>query len=295
MPVRWISRETVDEKRWEACTRSNPQTDSVCAQTWYLDCCGERWDALVEDDYRAVMPVFHRKKNCINYIYPPFYTGQLGILGQPAADVAEWIAAIPKKFIYKELAFNAANRIPDNLSGRTLLHRTCLLPLNPDYVTLRSGYSQNHLRNLKKAESAGLQIIRETEPEEVIRLFRNHRGQAKNVGYREHDYQRLLQLLHTLQQRNAMETWGVKGPNGELCAAAFFPFVPQRYTFLFSGRSTASEENRAMFLLMDNFIRAHAGSEAMLDFNGSNNPAVARFYLGFGAEPQEFRQLDRWF
>jgi len=295
MPVKWIAREKVDEKRWEACILSNPQTDSVCARTWYLDACGERWDALVEDDYRAAMPVFHRKKYGLHYIYPPYFTGQLGILGKPAANVAEWMEAIPRKFIYKELVFNASNPFSDNISGKKLTHKTCLLSLQSDYVKLRSGYSQNHLRNLKKAEKAGLNITCEADPEEVIRLFRRHRGQAKNVGYRETDYRRLIQLLETLKQHNSLETWGVTNDSGKLFAAAFFPFVPLRYTFLFSGRDTGSEENRAMFFLIDNFVKAHSGSKAILDFNGSNNPAVARFYLGFGAKPQEFQQLNKWF
>jgi hypothetical protein len=38
-----------------------------------------------------------------------------------------------------------------------------------------------------------------------------------------------------------------------------------------------------MFLLIDSFIREHAGQALTLDFEGSNDPNVARFYKSFGA------------
>lgn len=291
MPVKWIARDHIDEAKWTACAASCPQTDSICARPWYLDGCGE-WDALVEDDYRAVLPLFRHKKWGVHYIYPPFFTGQLGILGQPAAGIPAWLQAIPRRFLRSEILLNASNGRPEQWQGKVITHQTFLLDLQTSYDHLRGNYSQNHLRNLKKAEEAGLRIVREVPQEAVIRMFREHRGRERKVGYREKDYQRLSRLLETLDRHHAMESWGVTDAQGILCAAAFFPFLPHRYTFLFSGRNSASGENRAMFFLADRFIRSHAGSAAILDFNGSNNPAVARFYSGFGAKAQPFFQFN---
>ena len=291
MPVNWIARNRIDEAKWNACTASCPQTDSVCARLWYLDGCGEQWDALVEDDYRAVMPLFWRKKFGIRYIYPPFFTGQIGILGNPAVGITEWLDAIPKHFLRREIIFNALNDKPEK--GRIIRHRTCLLPLQPDYGTLRAGYSPNHIRNLKKAEQSGLQISHEADFETVIKWFRQQRAGQRQIGYKERDYQRLIRLLELLQEHQALEIWKVTDAEQNECAAAFFAFSNRRHTFLFSGRTAGSERNRAMFFLMDRFIRSHAGTSALLDFNGSNNPAVARFYTGFGAQFQDFYQINR--
>jgi hypothetical protein len=47
-----------------------------------------------------------------------------------------------------------------------------------------------------------------------------------------------------------------------------------------------------MHALMDNVVVEHAGSGLVLDFAGGNDPQLARFYSGFGAERElYFRAL----
>lgn len=292
MSIQWIGRSEIDAEKWTRCLASCPQTDSVFAQLWYLDACCEHWDALVEDDYRAVWPLCHRRKFGIHYIYPPFFVAQTGILGIPHAGTEEWLQAIPKKFLKTEVIFNACNVLTPDLRQKAFRHRSYLLSCRPSYGELRAKYHQNHRRNLKKAESCGLQITREADAESVIAMFRQNRGKQKNVGFREKDYLRLSRLIGLLRTHEALETWGVTDGTDRLCAAAFFAFRNGRYTFLFSGRDAASDSNRAMFLLVDRFIQAHAGEDMLLDFNGSNNEAVAKFYSGFGAEETHFFQLN---
>ncbi|MBO4281760.1 MAG: GNAT family N-acetyltransferase [Bacteroidales bacterium] len=295
MSIRWVKRNEIDEAKWNACVASRPETASVCAKLWYLDACCEHWDALVEDDYRAVMPLFRRKKFGIPYLYPPFFVAQLGVLGLPLRPMEKWLHAIPGRFLRADLLFNACNDLSFVPERHRITHHTCLLPLNRPYADLRQAYSHNHCRNLKKAESAGLRILRDADTESVIRLFRNTRGRQQNVGYAAGDYRRLENLIRCLRERKALEVWSVETPDGQLCAAAFFPTDGHRHTFLFSGRNAESDTNRAMFFLMDQFIQAHAGENALLDFNGSNNEAVAKFYLGFGAQKQAFAQVRlRW-
>lgn len=295
MSILWIERTNIDSDKWNRCVLSCPQTDTVFAQLWYIDTCCDEWDALVEDDYRAVWPLCHRRKFGISYIFPPFFVAQIGILGNPRSEISEWMDAIPKKFLKIEVLFNARNTLPQSLQQHAFCHRTFLLELSPAYENLRARYHQNQLRNLKKAENSGLQIVRETTTEEVIGMFRQNRGKQKNVGFKTADYQRLTQLISLLDTHQTLENWGAVDAGGNLCAAAFFTRWNKRYTFLFSGRSTVSDSNRAMFFLMDRFIQAHAGENALLDFNGSNNEAVARFYRGFGAEESRFFQVNTSF
>ena len=48
---------------------------------------------------------------------------------------------------------------------------------------------------------------------------------------------------------------------------------------------------KAMFFLIDEYIRRHAEQQYILDFNGSMNENVARLYKGFGGQPYTFNML----
>ncbi|MDP2115636.1 MAG: hypothetical protein Q8K69_16440, partial [Bacteroidota bacterium] len=59
----------------------------------------------------------------------------------------------------------------------------------------------------------------------------------------------------------------------------------------------------AMHKIVDQFIQEHSGSLLTLDFEGSSIPGIARFYAGFGSEPEQYYCLKsnrlpiplRWF
>ena len=46
-----------------------------------------------------------------------------------------------------------------------------------------------------------------------------------------------------------------------------------------------------MFYLIDRFIARHAASDTVLDFAGSNDEQLARFYAGFGSEKETYIRI----
>ena len=51
-------------------------------------------------------------------------------------------------------------------------------------------------------------------------------------------------------------------------------------------------ENRAMFFIIDKFIEEHAQTHLTFDFDGSNDPNLARFYKGFGSTEIKYPRLE---
>ena len=47
-----------------------------------------------------------------------------------------------------------------------------------------------------------------------------------------------------------------------------------------------------MFRIIDTFIKDHADSGRILDFEGSNIPSVARFFGGFGAQAEIYQSVS---
>ena len=66
-------------------------------------------------------------------------------------------------------------------------------------------------------------------------------------------------------------------------AGALFLRSLHEHIFLFSATHPEARNTGAMARVIDTFIASHAGSEHPLDFEGSMNPDLARFYRGFGA------------
>ena len=65
----------------------------VYAFSYYLNSMAKNWDALVLNDYDAVMPLTWNKKYGFYYLYQPFMSASLGVFGN------EPDAALLKSFL----------------------------------------------------------------------------------------------------------------------------------------------------------------------------------------------------
>ena len=79
--IRYLTHNQIDTQRWDECIAQSPD-GLVYAWSWYLDVVHPDWEALVEDDYGAVMPLTGNKKFGINYLFQPFFTQKFGVFGK---------------------------------------------------------------------------------------------------------------------------------------------------------------------------------------------------------------------
>ncbi len=284
----YLQHHAIDREKWDACIMGS-RNSLVYAMSWYLDITGPGWDALVEEDYSAVFPLVHRSKGGINYLYQPFFTQQLGVFSkQPISGerIKQFISAIPGKFLFAEIHLNTQNHPdpgPFELNER-LNHELDLLPA---YEILSGNYSENTRRNLKKAAGHPLVLKNDLEPDELITLFRENFGKKEGKLKSEH-YEILRILLYGCMKHTSSTISGVINKDGILCASAFFLTFNKRVIYHFAASAAPARENGAMFFLVDRFIREHAGQQLVLDFEGSNDANVARFYKGFGSAESSY-------
>ena len=161
-----------------------------------------------------------------------------------------------------------------------------------DYAGLRKNYSTNTRRNLVKAESEGLSVVKGIKPDDVIDLFRANRGKGIKV-LKDANYLKLKRLIYSCIYKGIGSVYGVYTESNILCAAGVFLTSHKKSVFIFSGLSDEGRDKRAMFFLMDHFIREHSNKHLTLDFDGSNNEALARFYKGFGSTKIDFMKIGR--
>ena len=84
--IQYLKNKEIDFKKYDACIEAAINS-RIYAYSWYLNIVADNWDALVLNDYEAVMPLPWRQKYFIKYIYPPAWTQQLGVFS--SAEVNE--------------------------------------------------------------------------------------------------------------------------------------------------------------------------------------------------------------
>jgi hypothetical protein len=289
--IKYIDRKNIDNEKWNHCINSS-FNGNLYGYSWFLDIVGGEWDAMVENDYERVFPLVQRKKFAISYIYQPFFTQQLGLYSTTKLDaeaVGTFIKSIPAKFKQVELNLNTLNNTEEK--AFTLIPQlNHELDLIHSYEKIRKGYSDNLVRNLKKPEKAGLTISKNIKPDDIIELFRKNRG-SEIAHLHEKDYLRLKRIAYTCMYKGIANIQGVYDAQNQLCAGAFFIQSNNKAIFLFSGLSEEGKQSGAMPFLIDSYIREHAGRHLTFDFDGSNDPNLARFYKSFGSKECIYQRL----
>ena len=102
------------------------------------------------------------------------------------------------------------------------------------------------------------------------------------------DFDRFTNLYQWLEQKKAATTYGVVAANGDLLSACVFFTWHNRAYYILAGNHPGSKSTGASHALINAFIKDHAESNMILDFEGSDIPGLAQFYSSFGAAVETY-------
>jgi hypothetical protein len=288
--IRHLKNKEIDRNAWDACIlgSANPL---AYGQAWFLDIVSPGWEALVKNDYESVFPLTQSRKLGFSYLRQPFFCQQLGIFSKESVleNGNEFYSALQNKYSLIDINLNTGSPPPSqdfeirkNLNLELSLHKT--------YSELHDTFSENARRNISKSGSQGFWITSSVCIDNLIKLFKKNKGlRVKKIP--RHAWQMLKKVVERSRSSNQGELFGLEHPEHGFCAGAFFLFSGNRAIFLFSAISEKGKETGAMFYLIDRFIRQNSKKQLILDFEGSNDPGLARFYRGFGAEETHYYSL----
>jgi hypothetical protein len=289
--IKYLNRDEISDQKWDACI-SKSFNGMIYAYTWFLDIVAEEWSGLVENDYESVFPIATRTRLGSSYVFQPFFTQQLGLFSRNLVSpekVVTFIEAIPSRYQRIELNLNTLNKLPpDTIRSEPQLNHE--LDLIKAYDDIQGDYHQNLKRNLKKAVKEDLSVVRNIKPDNVIRLFRENRG--SQIGHlKDEHYLMLKRLIYSSMYKGKGQVYGVFNRNNTMIAGASFLISNKKAIFIFSGLSEEGKEKAAMPFLIDSFIRKNSGKHLTFDFDGSNDPNLARFYKSFGAKECIYQRI----
>ena len=219
--VRYLRRREIEIRRWDECI-INAVNPLVYGRSFYLDeMAAGQWDALVLDDYNAVMPLTWRSKFGIRYLYQPAFTQQTGIFSAqliPSSIVETFLRQLDRHFRFAEIYLNYSNAHP-SLTPRT----NYVLHLDAPYEQLAGQYKKDLARNLKAAHHYHLTYIKDFDLHTALNDFRREYASriARAIG--EKNYRQLrnpLAFSSNSRDRGANEG-GFDKQGQSLCSAVF--------------------------------------------------------------------------
>lgn len=289
--IQFVEAKNIDHQRWDDLIFAS-QYPTIFASYEFLSTASSSWGALIADDYQWAIPLPYRKKWGVYYIYSPAFISRLGLFSRsPLTNEEVQIAFshIPRKFQLVELILNPTIQLPEQVQFRSVE-----LDLNRSYEEIRASYSENTKRNVKSSAKHQFVISEDVDIVEIIDLFKKNRGKKIDKTIPDSHYETLKNLIDYAEGLGNIEKWAIHDSEHHLLAGAIFLKDQDRQWFWFSGRDNSKADTKAMFFLIDRYIQKNANTPVILDFNGSNDNNVARFYLGFGSAPYNYPYFKRY-
>lgn len=287
--IQYVSRNLLNVAKYDACIQDSLQS-RVYAFSWYLDIVADNWSVLVLNDYEVVMPITWRKKYGIKYIYPPFWTLELGIFSRyELTDCKVFYNLLFDKFRFVELRLNTQNKF-SNPSNFLIKKQMQTLELKAGYAEIYDSYRKDRKKDLLKATKATLKEQWHNDIEVLITLFQENVGK-RVANIQEKDYQVLKQLLQVCIDKKVGEMLSVYDAKQQLVASGFFLKHQQTATILVSATDFKNRKNGANTFLIDRSIHNYQKDCTIFNFGGSSMQSIANYFLSFGAKSQNYFQI----
>lgn len=217
--IRYLKNREIDKRLWDQCI-TNSTNGLIYAHSYYLDIMCSNWDALVLNDYEAVMPLPWRKKWSITYLYRPPFIQQLGVIGNEQKwDYELSFKMLTGKILYGDVLFNEFNSPAYDL--HTNKHINYVLPLGESFVNIAQSFSNDLKNNLKAAGKNVLNVIPDFMPDLALETFKTA-YKTRISSIKNTDYEKLLKLAYYLNQNDMAFTRIIQDSNKEICATGLF-------------------------------------------------------------------------
>lgn len=242
----------------------------------------KNWDALILNDYDAVMPLTWNKKFGIFYLRQPAFTQQLGIFGNMIFNEKTSDSFIRKAleiFSFAEINLNYSNEYKNGATKRSNL----ILPLNRPFDEIEKDFRNDFVN---KIGNNNLIYQPSDEIEKAVQLYKENYGERVRIS--PNAYQHWTSLCIFLKSKEQLLLRKVCSADGALLSIALFLKDKNRIYYVMSTTLPAGRKQQANYFLLYQIIKEFAGQDLIFDFEGSEIPSIKSFFLKFGAVDQPY-------
>lgn len=260
------------------------------ARSFYLDAMAENWDALILNDYEAVMPLPWRKKWGIVYYYQPAFSQQAGIFS--AGNITE---ALQQSFLTKltaharfaEITLNHAHPLETPENWDLTARKNYKLSLRHSHESLSKKYDSIAVKNIRRAINAGLSYAPAGDYATLVSMYREAYAD-RLPSFVPADFDHFLSVCDHLSAEDNLVIRKIFSRNNELLAGVVLLRDKHRLYNIISVVTTEGKYEQANYFMYDQLIREFSNSDLLLDFEGSEVKGIADFYSRFGTETETY-------
>ena len=306
--LRYLSEE--ENRRWDELVEASPQGSLFC-RSWWLRVVAPYSRVLGYFDRGrlvAGIPLFFKKRLGIKFCTMPSLTQTWGVVIEPIEGKRVHqmtrqmeILTIFARHLAGEQVFlqrfqpTIANFLPFQWLGfRQASRVTYVIEHLCDLDRVWAEMRENQRREIRKAEKRGI-VVERCDPEIVAQnLAKTYVRQGLQSPAKTH----LLRLVQqAARQNDAGECFAARDASGQVHAAAMLVWDRKRAYYLAGGGDPTLRTSGATALLLWKMMQFCSGRSAVFDFEGSQIPAVERFFRAFGASQvwyHEISKMPRW-
>jgi bifunctional DNA-binding transcriptional regulator/antitoxin component of YhaV-PrlF toxin-antitoxin module len=249
------------------------------------------WDALVTDNYNAVMPLPVRRKFGIKYLAQPIFTKQLGVFfyEKEKSVIDQFINKIQTLYYLAEINLNINNHFSETKAIAVLNNKNYYLKLGQNYSRIAANYNRSTKGNLRKASRFELKFCKSSSVDNCINFLANEMMKIiPGLTVKTYNTYRLLMKLNV---RNLIQECYEVHYNDDLVAVGCFMSYNQNLIC----QTVSSEKGKkvqALTFLFDEYFKLKTNDNLILDFGGSNIQSIAYFFEGLGGKSIPYQSIS---
>jgi hypothetical protein len=288
--IHYLKHNEIDFTKWDDCV-ANADNELIYATSFFLNAVCQ-WDALILDDYAAVMPLPKRKKWSITYVYNPTYAGQLGVFGKSISSklIVDFINAIPLHFKYVQLHLNEFISLDKTRNILVKARTNYVLNVTANYQKLFSSFTKDARKNIRQAQKNELKVQTNIPVETVFGCYKKMYGKHLKGSVKK-DFLQFATVCKNLIEAKKGFAIGVINSNSEIVSGSFWGIDNNRLYYLLGAPTPAGKKLGATYFMINHIIEKYAGSNLLLDFEGSDIPSVAAFYKQFVPQKKTYQLI----
>lgn len=279
--IRLLPQQDIDIAKWNACVERN--NGKIYNLYSYLSIMCDNWHGIVVGGYTCILAIPWKKKFGLRYIPVVPFVQQLSLLGRVTDIEKKQIVLLLRGFVrYGDYNLDSTLLLDDaSIKQRT----NFVLNLSLPYTTIKDNYATNLQRNIRKTRELGL-VLEDCSCVDALHHY-NQTYLEKIPVVKSTYFTRFRKLVELLTADGLSKSCCVKQSGYVVATALFFHHNNRLYNIL---PCTLARGSSAMHFLLDCVIRQYAGTDTILDFEGSDIPGVRQFYQQFGPVEEYYYQ-----